>query len=157
MTELSIGPWFGLDTANKKYEVVGSADAPVTFTSLDDIGRAVAALASLPLDSVPEEVRISGDALSIREVAGVIGKAGGGDIEVVEIDLEHYKKKAQGAEEKSPALYLRFLMGMGKINFGKKNGNDLVNAGESEWKWKTVKNYAEETKGSLGWIKKDSS
>jgi hypothetical protein len=150
MTELSIGPWFGMDTRNKRYEAVGSVDAPITFTYLDDIGRAVAALASLPPEKIPSEIRIGGDTLSTREIAELMSAESGRDIEVVEMNLEDYKKEAIGKQRKDPGQYLRFLMGEGKINFGKDglgNGNDLFNAGEREWKWMSMKDYAKQTKG----------
>lgn len=41
----------------------------------------------------------------------------------------------------------RVLMGEGKLDFSKENHNELVNPHESVWKWKTMEEYAKETKG----------
>ena len=35
----------------------------------------------------------------------------------------------------------RVLMGEGKMDFSKDNLNELVNPGESLWKWKTVEDH----------------
>jgi hypothetical protein len=43
----SIGSWFGYDTKNGVYEAVGSADAKVSFTSVGDVGKVLAAIAGM--------------------------------------------------------------------------------------------------------------
>jgi hypothetical protein len=40
--------------------------------------------------------------------------------------------------------------GTGNLDFSKKNDNELVNPGESKWKWKTMEEYAEEVDGMPG-------
>lgn len=150
MTELSIGPWFGLDTNKARYEAIGSADSPVTFTCLDDIGKAIAVLASMPIKDVPEQIRIAGDSVSVREIAKIMTDAGAPEIEIETVKLDGYKEKALKGSERSPAEFLRFLMGEGKIDFSKKglgNGDEVVNPGEKNWKWKTMKDYAVEEGG----------
>jgi hypothetical protein len=128
MTELSIGPWIGMDTKNGKYEALGSADTSVTFTGLGDIGRALAQLASMPTEKIPDQIRICGDGLSFREIASNMSAASGSDIQVTEESLQGFKKEIVGKGD--TAQYLRFLMGEGKVNFGKGgigNDNDLIN------------------------------
>ena len=146
-TELTIGAFYGLDVKNGKFEAVGSANQPITFTSLVDTGKVIAALSSLPLQQIPDQVRISGDSVSLNTFAGELTAAGGGPIEVTEVDLEEYKTAAKALTEKKPWQYLRFLMGGGNLDFTKHNHNDLVNPGGQEWQWKTVKEYAKEVKG----------
>lgn len=41
----------------------------------------------------------------------------------------------------------RFIIAEGKLDHSKDNQNELVNPGESLWKWKTVDQYAKEVKG----------
>ena len=153
MLEISLGPWFGLSVKNRHFEAAGSVDEKVSWTSIPDIGRAVAALSLLPLDKVPSDVRISGDAKSIREVAQILDEVAvdGQAITVENVDVE---EKRRHAREKlgrgDPASFIVLSMGTGKLDFsstGRGNNNELINPGEQSWRWKTVKDYAEETKG----------
>lgn len=150
--EESIGPWFGFHTGKDLYECVGSADVPVSYTSLADAGRVVAQVARMRMLPILEEIRIGGDTVSTREVAKVMAEAagGGGGIEVRELGLQKFKGEviAEGTED--PSKYLRFLMGEGKINHtaaGLGNDNEIVNPSETLWKWKTMSDLAAETKG----------
>ncbi|MGG6497934.1 UNVERIFIED_CONTAM: hypothetical protein NY603_33920, partial [Bacteroidetes bacterium 56_B9] len=71
-------------------------------------------------------------------------------IAVKEIELNEYKRRAIAENVPDPMKYLRFLMGEGKINHtesGLGNDNELVNPGQSLWKWKTVSEYAKEVNG----------
>ncbi len=148
--ESSIGPWFGFDTKNGKYEAIGSQDKKIGFIGMDDLGMVTAAVASLPKDKIPNEVHVAGDNRSTKEIAKVMMDAGAGSIEVVEVDLDKYKKETLEAGPKNPAVCLRFLMGEGNIDHtsaGLGNDNELVNPGEQKWKWKKMEDLARETKG----------
>ena len=153
MLEISLGPWFGLSVKNKRFEAAGSVDEKVSWTSIPDIGRGVAALSLLPLDRVPNDVRISGDAQSIREIAQILDEvaADGQTISVENVDVEEKRKSAQEKEGGAdPASFILLSMGTGKLDFsstGLGNDNELINPGERSWKWKTIHDYAEETKG----------
>ena len=48
------------------------------------------------------------------------------------------------------ARVFRMSGGTGNLDFSKENNNDLVNPGESRWKWKTMEEYAEEVGGMPG-------
>ena len=74
--EGSIGPWFGFDTKDSKYEAVGSKDVRVSFTGLDDVGKVVTSLASMPVEKVLDEIHISGNSASISEIAEIMDGAG---------------------------------------------------------------------------------
>lgn len=54
-----MGKWFGLDVPAGRFEAVGSADEKSTYTAMADIGKTVAALASLPLNKIPEYVYVN--------------------------------------------------------------------------------------------------
>lgn len=149
-TEESIGPWFGFNTNKAEYEVVGSADSLVTYTALDDVGRAVASVARLPLEKIPDRIHIAGDTISSSTLARIMEDAGSSTIKIQERDIEAFKNKAMGSRSADPSQFLRFLMGEGKINHttsGLGNDNNLVNPNEKFWKWKTMTDYAKETKG----------
>lgn len=149
--ESSIGPWFGFDTKNGKYECVGSKDKKIGFTGMKDLGLVTASLASLSAEKVVGEVHVAGDNRSFEEIAEIMEKAGAGPIEVTELDLQEYKKKVlSDPKGANPAVCLRFLMGERKIEHTKDglgDDDEFVNPGERNWKWKTVEDLAKETKG----------
>ncbi|KAJ9627284.1 hypothetical protein H2203_003746 [Taxawa tesnikishii (nom. ined.)] len=151
--EDSIAHWFGFGVPEKgRYESVGGKETPVAFTSLDDVGRAVAVLCAMPAEDVPEEVHLAGDNVSMAGIAALMEAAGGGEIGVEEVELQPYKERFVKSGEKKPSHYLRFLMGEGKIDHSGNgmlsNENDVVNPGETKWKWKTMKDWATETHGT---------
>ena len=148
--EDSIGPWFGFDTKHGIYESVGSPDKLISFTALGDVGNVVAQIARTPTEQVPETLHISGDALTIRQLAAAMEHAGSSSIQITEIDLDGFKQKAVAEGTQDPAKCLRFLMGEGKIDHtmtGLGNDNELVNPSQRNWSWKTVAQYAKEAGG----------
>lgn len=153
-----------MDPVTGRYESVGSADAKVSYTSLGDAGKVVAQLCRMQMGAAVEEVRVAGDTRSMREVAEMMVRAqreaadkeGGPapvDFEITELELGEYKRKVVQEGTKDPSKYLRFLMGEGKIEHSKEGGrllgcdNEVVNPSETNWKWKTVEDYARDTKG----------
>ncbi|KIO26433.1 hypothetical protein M407DRAFT_235092 [Tulasnella calospora MUT 4182] len=112
-----VGTALGLDTPGRVYTSVLSAETAVSFLSRDDIARGLAQLVS----------RVRG---------------------------EEIKVETMGEEEAKAAIKagnfwvaLRYTMGYGLTDFSKENANEIINPGESIWKWKTVQEYVEETKG----------
>lgn len=152
MTEISFGPWFGIDTKNHKYECAGDPDQPASFTAFVDIGKALAVLASMAPAKLPEQVRVASDTVSYRQIAKIMEEAAGDGqkIEVTGLDTDAFKQHAFANPGDSPAVFIRFLMGNGKLDFSEKglgNNNELINPGQKLWKWRTVKDYAAEVKG----------
>ncbi|KAJ5203177.1 hypothetical protein N7449_005256 [Penicillium cf. viridicatum] len=148
--EDSIGPWFGLNTQNGKYTSVGSSRTPVSFTSLGDVGRTVASLATMPTEEIPDVVHVGGDSRSIAEIAGIMESAGAGRIDIDCLPYETYKKETTAEPSWRPAAYVWFLMGDGGIAHTPAflgDDNELVNPGQRLWKWKTVEYLAKETNG----------
>lgn len=66
--EDSIGPWFGFDTKTGKYEAVGDPAQRTSYTSMHDVGKALAVLALRTADTVPPEMHLSGDSKSMLEI-----------------------------------------------------------------------------------------
>lgn len=148
--EDSVGPWFGFDTKNGRYEAVGDGDRKATYTSLVDVGKVVAQLARMNVKQVPGEVHVAGDIISMKEIAEIMGEAGGEKIEVAEVQYDGFREEALKSGRKDPSGCLRFLMGDGRILHTKDAmgcDNDVLNPGQSYWKWKTMKDLAVETKG----------
>ncbi|CRK49016.1 hypothetical protein BN1723_008336 [Verticillium longisporum] len=107
--EDSIGPWFGFHTKLNRYEAVGSPDEPTSYTSMHDVGRALAALAVLPPAEVPEKVHLAGDTKSVAEIARIMEQASEDQkpIEVTTLDLHPYKANLLANPEPMPEKYLR--------------------------------------------------
>ena len=148
--EDSIGPWFGFDTKNGTYEAVGDPTRRCSYTSIFDVGKAVALLASMPVSEVPAEVQLAGDSRSFNEVADIMESAGGGDIEVTSIDLAQYKRDVIARPSPTPERYLRFLMGEGKIDHsdaGLGSQNALIENEADFGGWTTISDLAKETNG----------
>lgn len=148
--EDSIGPWFGFDTKNGLYESVGPANSPISFTSLQDVGKVVASLATLPKERIPDTVHVGGDTRSFLGISEIMRDAGAGPIEVSEVSLSEYKKEVTSTSSWDPARYLRFLMGENKINHtagALGDDNELVNPNGELWKWKDLTDLARDTGG----------
>ncbi|KAJ5905196.1 uncharacterized protein N7473_002112 [Penicillium subrubescens] len=148
--EDSIGPWFGFDTKNGRYESVGSASSPISFTSLEDVGKVVASLATLPKEKIPDTVHVGGDTRSFHEISEIMRDAGAGPIEVSEVSLQEYKKEVTSTSSWDPARYLRFLMGENKINHSTGalgDDNELVNPNGELWKWESLTDLGRGTGG----------
>lgn len=148
--EDSIGPWFGFDTKTGRYESVGPANSPISFTSLEDVGRVVASLATLPSDKIPDTVHVGGDTRSFLEISEIMRDGGAGQVEVSVMPLQDYKEEVTAKSSWDPAPYLRFLMGENKINHGAGAlgaDNELVNPKGELWKWKNLADLARETNG----------
>ncbi|CAF1153587.1 unnamed protein product [Didymodactylos carnosus] len=152
-TEDSFGKWFGIFTKKDTWEIIGSKHIKASFTSLHDGGNAVAALASLPIEDIPDHVYIAGDTVSVEEAAKQFSSVSGQNINIIEHPLEAFKKKilVDGKDKTDPSQFLRLLWGEGKMDYSSKNGNELINPGESKWKWKTIKEYAKEVNGKPWW------
>ncbi|KAJ5929224.1 isoflavone reductase family protein [Penicillium verhagenii] len=87
---------------------------------------------------------------SFDEIAGIMQTAGAGSIVVSEVELKKYKEETTSELSWDPSIYLRFLMGEGKINHtarGLGNSNELVNPNQKLWKWVTLSDLAKENKG----------
>ncbi|KAG7117704.1 Phenylcoumaran benzylic ether reductase TP7 like protein [Verticillium longisporum] len=150
--EDSVGPWFGFHTKLNKYEAVGSPDEPTSYTSMHDVGRALAALAVLPPGEVPEKVHLAGGTKSVAEIARIMEQASEDQkpIEVTTLDLHPYKANLLANPEPMPEKYLRFLMGEGLINHtagGLGNDNSIIEGDGGFERWKSIKDLALETKG----------
>lgn len=148
--EDSVGPWFGFDTRSNQYQAVGDPAQRTSYTSMRDVGAALAVLAARPAETVPPEVHLSGDSKSMLEIAAIMEANGAGRVTVTSVPLDRYKAGVLARPSPTPERYLRFLMGEGKIDHsagGMGNQNDLVQGAGAGWTWRSMAQLAEETKG----------
>jgi len=152
-----IGPWYGFHTSKNVYHTVGSPDQSISYTDISDIARVICILAEQIMSGqkVPEELRIAATHSSVRQTARIMTEAGAGEIELKKVDLEAYRDRALGRDylDRGPIVCLRFLMGDGRVDYRPKangglgNDNEIVNPGQKYFVWKTIHDFAAETKG----------
>lgn len=85
----------GLDIKNGVYTSFGPAETPISFNSREDISSSIvriSVLAAADPNSVPDFTRINGSAASYNQLAALVGKARGTEIQVVEVDDAEAKK-----------------------------------------------------------------
>ena len=93
-------PEMGVDAKNRVVTAIGSLDNTVTFNSVLDVASTIVRLsimAAADRNSVPDRVRINGDAKSYNEVANILRQELGVDIAVKSIDPEEYNKVAESS------------------------------------------------------------
>lgn len=145
------GPWvyeinahFGLDTANKSVTYLGSPDQKTSFSNLNDIGRAVASVATSNLATIPDELRIRSGTVSPAEVVKLWESRHDAKLEVKAIipkeqALKEAEKdwKANGFQPSKFMYYLNVLVSQADDNgfHVSENENEIVNPNESLWKW----------------------
>ncbi|KZT38700.1 NAD(P)-binding protein [Sistotremastrum suecicum HHB10207 ss-3] len=134
-------PLLGFDQEHVTYTSVGPPTVRANYVGIQDIARSVARVAQLAIDpktssTVPDHVRISGAVASYADIAAVVEKVAGTKIKLESIELAEWKEKMIA----SPGLiaYMRYIPGAGLMNYENDNHNELVNPGESLWKWKSV-------------------
>ncbi|KAH9942383.1 uncharacterized protein BXZ73DRAFT_97795 [Epithele typhae] len=138
-------PLLGLDIKNNQFKSLGPATTRFTLSATTDIGRAVAQLALLALDApsaarVPDVLCIAPTTTSTAALAETVARVRGVPAGAVEEeDLEAFRKALREAPAGKTIIdYLRVILGEGAADFSTDNGNELVNPGESLWKWTTV-------------------
>jgi len=159
--EIVFQSWLGFDFDNRLITTFGSPESQVAYTGKDDIGRSVAQLALLSISpepgvtaSVPEHVRIVGSSRSFTEIKDIVERVypDRAPIRVESLDLDEQREKLKQdvvsgkVDKENIGGHLRLLWGEGKFDWSAENNNELINPGESLWKWKTVDEFIAEEK-----------
>ncbi|KIO31662.1 hypothetical protein M407DRAFT_4953 [Tulasnella calospora MUT 4182] len=138
----------GIDLPNRVFTVVGDPAAKFSSSSIINIASSIVRLAILAVQdpsSVPDHARLNGTAFSMAELAELVGKEQGSQIQVNFGDLEAVKAKIENEDDKiALALY---AMGTGTMDYSNDNVNELVNPDESLWKWVSIDGEVKRTKG----------
>jgi len=142
-----VGPLIGLDWKTRVFTAVGSARRKVTFTHTKDLASSLVRLSILAVQnpsSVPDTARISGDEVTVEELAGIFTKESGDKVEVKVVDAAEFHANLK-PEEVFP--YFQAIIGEGP-DYSKGSSDELVNPGESLWKWTKLSEFVKETKGT---------
>lgn len=132
----------GADPKTKTVTYFGSPDLKVAFTSLTDVGRVIASIASKPASELPDKVRVQSGEVSAAEIVKRYEETHNIKFEVKTVPQEEALEKAkqvwaQGFDPSKFLYYLQVLSSAGVdngVSFSK-NEDELVNPGESLWKW----------------------
>lgn len=136
----------GADTEAKSVTYLGSPDTKLSFTSLDDIGRVVASVASkafaAPSD-FPDALRVQSGSVTPAQVVKRYESTNNVKLEVKDtIAKDQALKEAQEVWAKGfdPSKFLYYLnvlvsQGEGAGVLFVQNDDELVNPNESLWKW----------------------
>lgn len=134
----------GIDTAAKTVTYRGDPDQKIAFSKLEDIGKSVAAVATFSdYSKLPNRIRVYSDVASNREVAERYESTH--DVKLQELPAiskadslkEGQDKLAKGFNPADFLFYLNVIASQG-VDAGLAFSSDereLVNPGESLWKW----------------------
>jgi len=158
----------GFFPERQTWYVPGDGNTPLTITSKTDIARSIAELIKMSLDTpekVPPRIRLAGTNRTPKEIVNIFNRAAQGKthIKLVTLSDEESKTFMNKDNMKPPPntpknfdmnlIYdvatrvFRMAASGGNLDFSKRNDNELVNPGESKWKWKTIEEYAEQVDG----------
>ncbi|WPK24385.1 hypothetical protein PUMCH_001658 [Australozyma saopauloensis] len=144
------GPWiyeinahFGIDTESKSVTYIGSPDAKVSFTHLDDVGRVIAAVAVRDPSELPDKLLVQSGVLTPAEVAKLWETRHDTKLDVktpipAGVALEEAKKDwaENGFQFEKFFHYSQVLIGNGYV-YLETDDNEFVNPGQSLWKWRS--------------------
>lgn len=132
---------FGVDQEHKSVTYLGSPEQRVAFTHLIDVGRTVAAVATADPAQLPDKIEVQSGVVTPKQVVELWESRHGSKIEVkAVISKEQALKDAQedwtknGFQPQKFFYYLNVIISQDGL-VTDKNDNELVNPGESLWKW----------------------
>jgi hypothetical protein len=146
----------------------GTGNTPLTMTSKKDIARSTIEIIKIAM-SDPKQLkhhyRIAGTNKTPKQIVDLFNKAAKGKTHLkLELlsdeEADAWMKKLQFVPmsefqdvydldymNEVASRVFRMSGGTGNLDFSKDNDNEIVNPGESKWKWKTMEEFAEEVDG----------
>ncbi|KAL7273859.1 hypothetical protein RUND412_003257 [Rhizina undulata] len=155
--ETTFCKYFGFDSANLTWKIIGAGDIPLAMTSQKDLGLATLATVFLAHRSpqiCPSYLRIYSDNRTLNQYADIMEKASGKKIKRIYITPEDALKESAATKENNPQNtnepLVPLMMSEGLYDYSQHNGNDIINPGDRYFKWKTASDYAREV-GGMPW------
>ncbi|GAA5972991.1 hypothetical protein JCM11641_000354 [Rhodosporidiobolus odoratus] len=152
--EISFSDWLGIPISSASPTwTIPSPVHPVAFTSLSDLGpftlsavlQAFASSSSASFKSIPSRLRISSDVVTLDRAADFWEKYASGKVQRNYQQFEELKKTY---EEIKPTLKsgllgpaIPLMMSVGGFDHTKDDANPLLNAGDYEFRPKTVEEF----------------
>jgi len=157
----------GFFPEKEAWYVPGDGNNPLTVTSKTDIARSIVELIKMSQttpEKVPPGIRLAGTNRTPREIVEIFNKAANGKTHINLIPLSDEEANTfmnKDNMKPPPGLPPNFDVNLiydvatrvfrmsttENLDFSKTNDNELVNPGESKWKWKTIEQYAQEVGG----------
>ncbi|RLV95778.1 hypothetical protein JA1_000689 [Spathaspora sp. JA1] len=131
----------GIDPATNSVVQIGSLDTKSPFTRVEDIGKVVLAVATTPIDKLPNKLKVKSGSVTYKEfieryesshnvVLTIKEKL---TTEEAKKQLDERLKESGGFNFKDFTFYLHVAGALGLEYDGK--DNELINPNESIWKW----------------------
>lgn len=106
-------PIFGVNAPSSgEFLYYGDLDTKTSVTSLADVGKAVASLGAKDPSTIPDDVIIAGDTLTLREIPETIKKISGKELKLVGKPLEEITTPALKVVHDGPKSVADFLTGL---------------------------------------------
>lgn len=132
----------GIDAAAKTVTYFGSPDTKFSYTKLEDVGKVVASVASIPPSELPDKVRVEAEQISFKEFASRYEKKNNVTLTAKNVDgsyLQEAQEKYKNFSFNDFLYYLQVIASQGtdKGASFSSNENELVNPGAKNWTWTT--------------------
>jgi len=148
-------------TSEQTLEIVGTGDEKISATASIDVARSIVQLSLLlkastdpekGTASIPTYVNVSGSTATFNEGAKLTGR----ELKKISIEEARVKFKKLLEEEggkhstvraASYGFMLKSFIAEGWFNYSNDNHNELVNPGQSRWKWSQWQDFAPQFAG----------
>ena len=134
----------GINAEDRTVKLIGDINQQFDISKLEDVGKAVLSIATNPNPrELPDTIRIGSDRITVKDVIDRYSKDHNVELKVVsEQSAEDAKKEfteslKAGFDGEKFLWYLQVIaaQGLDKGLLSSKLDNELVNPGESLWKW----------------------
>lgn len=113
---LVVPPLGGINYPEKgKFQYYGELDTPIGATSLVDVGKAVASVASKDPSIVPDNIKIAGEKIDVGTLKKVYEKYTGTELETIKLPLEEITTRAKKIAAEGPKSDKDFLLGLNGV------------------------------------------
>ncbi|CUM52543.1 unnamed protein product [Debaryomyces tyrocola] len=132
----------GIDAESKTVTYRGDPDTKASFTSINDVGRSIAAVAAIDFSKLPDKIRVQSGEITPRQVVERYEKTHNAKLAVKVESAEEALKTAQTKYSQSykPADFLYYssvilFQGVDKGLAFRENDNELINPDSKLWTW----------------------
>lgn len=134
----------GINAEDKTVKLIGDINQQLDISKLEDVGKAVLSIATNPNPKeLPDTIRIASDRITVKDVIDRYSKDHNVELKIVseqsaaDAKKEFAESLKAGFDGNKFSWYLQVIsaQGLDKGLLSSKLDNELVNPGESLWKW----------------------